>query len=293
MLVGTCFAGKTQPRRCVYEGMRAYHKCYPTVTSRTEHSDLEIHTCVLSLRPIFLDGSKSHVTVSLFPISVRGGGTLRSAYSVSGSRSTSVATPMMTTSFQRLIFFISLFLSYLMFGLIMIDDPSSSTSSTITRLVENISTALYTHIGCCRTLRLYLMLTAVLDVFMEYNLSSSTLHPYSCHSPLSHLHIVQTTQTGCRSTFSMNLSLVAPQLTFLRIEHAKFSTFPGWNLHSIAHFPLLSQPLSPPPKIRLAKVSFRQNIHPWWDALCLAAPGATLVPHYFPHIIPSPMCTCI
>jgi hypothetical protein len=119
----------------------------------------------------------------------------------------------------------------------MIDDPSFSSSSTITRLAANISTALYTHIGRCHTLRLFgsdLIITAVLDVFMEYNLYSPPVHPTSGHSPLSHLHIVQTTQTRGRSTFSIDLSLVAPQLTFLRVEHAKISTFPRWHLHSVA-----------------------------------------------------------
>ena len=120
---------------------------------------------------------------------------------------------------------------------IMIDDSSFSSSSTITRLAGNISTALYMHIGRCRSLRLFgsdLIITAVLDVFMEYNLSSSPLQPTPRYSHLSHLHIVQIAQTRGRSTFPMDLSLVAPKLTLLRIEHTKISTFPRWHLHSVA-----------------------------------------------------------
>ena len=137
---------------------------------------------------------------------------------------------------------------------ITIDDPSFSSSSTITRLAKNISTVLHTHVGRCHTLRLHgsdLIVTAVLDVFMEYNLPSSPLHPSSRHSPLSHLHIIQTIQTRRHSTFPTDLSLVAPQLTFLRVERAAISTFPRWHLHSVAlidtflpyhsHFHLLHQ----------------------------------------------------
>ena len=137
---------------------------------------------------------------------------------------------------------------------IMIDDPSFSSSSTITRLTKNISTVLYTHVGRCHKLRLFasdLIITAVLDVFMEYNLSSYPLHPSSHHSPLSHLHIIQTPQTRRHSTLPTDLSLVAPQLTFLRVERATISTFPRWHLYSVAlidtflsyhsHFHLLQQ----------------------------------------------------
>ncbi|KIM47204.1 hypothetical protein M413DRAFT_271099 [Hebeloma cylindrosporum] len=120
---------------------------------------------------------------------------------------------------------------------IMIDDPSFSSSSTITQLAENISTTLYTHIGRCHSLRLFasdLVISAILDIFMEYNISSPPIHPSSRHAPLSHLHIVQTTRTTGQSTFPLDLTLVAPQLTFLRVEHAEISAFPRWHLHSVA-----------------------------------------------------------
>jgi len=119
---------------------------------------------------------------------------------------------------------------------IMIDDPSLSASSTITQLAEDISTALYKHIGRCHSLRLFgsdLIVTAVFDVFMEYNLSSPVF-PHSRHSPLSHLHVVQTAQSVGQPTFPTDLSLVAPQLISLRVEHARISSFPRWQLHSVA-----------------------------------------------------------
>jgi hypothetical protein len=115
----------------------------------------------------------------------------------------------------------------------MIDDPSS----TITRLAENISSALYEHIGRCRSLRLFgsdLIITAVFDVFMEYNLPSSPFLPHSCYSPLSHLHVVQTARSVGQPTFPTDLGLVAPKLTTLRVEHARIATFPRWHLHSVA-----------------------------------------------------------
>ena len=59
------------------------------------------------------------------------------------------------------------------------------------------------------------------------------------------------------------------------------------------YIPPLSQPFPPPPPIFLKNPAFRQSPHPRWITLCLAAPRTARVSHYLPHVIPSPMCTCI
>ncbi|KDR69951.1 hypothetical protein GALMADRAFT_145004 [Galerina marginata CBS 339.88] len=131
-----------------------------------------------------------------------------------------------------------------------LDDPPLPLSwIQKSRYEENIRRVLLPHIQRFHSLRLMsseLVITAVLDVFLERNLSSSPND--TAYTPLTHLHLVQIlpsssiTSTSTASAipqcvqpfFPPDLSLVAPHLTTLRVDGVPISAFPRWRLEHVA-----------------------------------------------------------
>ncbi|KAF8956213.1 hypothetical protein BDZ97DRAFT_1925687 [Flammula alnicola] len=116
---------------------------------------------------------------------------------------------------------------------ITIDDPATTSDF---HLHENcIHEVLHDHVRRCHSLRLLssdLVITEILDVFIDFNLFTSPLDVH--HTPLSHLHVVQTATSTDQPTFPSDLSLVAPHLVSLRVQGVQVSAYPHRRLHDVA-----------------------------------------------------------
>lgn len=107
------------------------------------------------------------------------------------------------------------------------------------RYETNIRHSLLPHVERCLTLRLVsndIIIAAVLDVFLEHNLSSPLKN-----SVLSELHLEQTVPTNhtqlsghCLVTFPTDLSVIAPYLKTLYVKGSQVALFPRWRLRILS-----------------------------------------------------------
>ncbi|PPQ95013.1 hypothetical protein CVT25_000477 [Psilocybe cyanescens] len=127
-----------------------------------------------------------------------------------------------------------------------LNDPLALSWIQKSRYEENIRRVLLPHIGRCLSLRLVssdFIVTAVLDVFLERNLSSS---PNDIgYTPLSHLHLAKVAPSSRRGgpdspdhghgqpIYPPDLSIVAPHLKSLYIDDVQIAVFPRWCLETL------------------------------------------------------------
>ncbi|KAF8148676.1 hypothetical protein B0H34DRAFT_206408 [Crassisporium funariophilum] len=90
------------------------------------------------------------------------------------------------------------------------------------------------HVCRCQTLRLLgsdFDLNVILDVFLDYNISSSP--NITSYTPLSHLHLMRKGPSD-KITFPPDLNLVSPHLTSLRVFGAHVAAYPRWSIRNVA-----------------------------------------------------------
>ncbi|KAH9487452.1 hypothetical protein JR316_0001528 [Psilocybe cubensis] len=113
-----------------------------------------------------------------------------------------------------------------------------------TRYEESIRRVLFSHIGRCQSLRVEsdeFIITTILDLFLDFNLSPSN---NSVYTPLSRLHLAKTISASPvvsdppdyghqQPTFPPDLSVVAPHLTHLYVDGVQVAVFPRWSLERL------------------------------------------------------------